>query len=123
MPIVRIPTNDQRNVRALIDTGSTASFVTVGSLKLFDHTISRDEITLNLNTMQGQKAMVCNKAQVNLPAKDTKPVVIECYVVPEIPAVKFSPFKPSRPIAEYLQGFDLNDPFPQSGGGSTCYWG
>ena len=107
----------------LIDTGSTASFVTVGSLNCFDHTILRDEITLNLNTMQGQKAIKCKKAQVTLPTNVAKPVVIHCYVVPEIPAVKFSLFKPSRAVAKYLEGFDLNDPFPQLGGESTCYGG
>ena len=47
MPILMAPTSKSEKARMLLDTGSTSSFITVGSLKLFKHDVVKRTILRN----------------------------------------------------------------------------
>ena len=117
MPIVWIPTKEGCEFKGLIDTASTTSFVTVGILYLLEHEFVDAIHDVKITSMHGSKSVSCRKALVHLPcgALNHK-IMIPCLVVDVLPTIHYPEFRPSKMVSTYLEDFNLNAPFPQTGG-------
>ena len=117
MPIVWIPTKEGCEFKGLIDTASTTSFVTVGVLSLLDHEFVNSTHDVKITSMHGSKSVSCRKALVYLPCGGlNRQIMIPCLVVDVLPTIHYPEFRPSNLVATYLEDFNLNAPFPQTGG-------
>ena len=86
LPVVVVPIQAKKRVvylRALLDTGSTASFITVSALSRIPSVIIESDIPLTMCTIQGMSREPSTKLRVNLKVKEGG-LPIECYKVPRI---------------------------------------
>ena len=69
LPVVVVPIQTKKGVvhlRALLDTGSTASFITVSALFRIPSVIIESDISLTMCTIQGMSREPSTKLRVNL---------------------------------------------------------
>ena len=69
LPAVRVPVQTKKNVvylRALLDTGSTASFIMVSALSRIPSVVIESEIPLTMCTIQGMSREPSRKLRVTL---------------------------------------------------------
>ena len=101
-------------VRALLDTGSTSSFVTVSALSSISYETLDSKVPLVIRTLQGETREVTQKVRINLTTQ-TSTLPVTCYVVPNITdIVKINGL--SRKERASIQRTVLNEPLSQRAG-------
>ena len=67
-PTLLIPVDCGRTrIRALLDTGSSSSFVTEETLNLVPHEILNSEVSLNIRTLHGETREKSKRVKISLP--------------------------------------------------------
>ena len=117
LPVVVVPIQTKKRVvylRALLDTGSTASFITVSALSRIPSVLIESDIPLTMCTIQGMSREPSAKLRVNLKVKEGG-LPVDCYKVPRIMQIGGG-FDLDGPTLKALEKFPLNEPVSARGG-------
>ena len=117
LPTLLVPISagdDIIKVRALLDTGSTSSFVTVSALSSIPYETLDSEVPLIIRTLQGETREVTQKVRISLKTQ-TSTLPVTCYVVPSITEI-FRIKCLSRKERNSIQQTVLNEPLTQRAG-------
>ena len=117
IPIVVVPIQTKKgdlHLRALLDTGSTASFITVSASLRIPSVIIESDIPLTVCTIQGMSREPSTKLRVNLKTEEGG-LPFECFKVPRIMQIgqgaEFDIL-----TRQALEHIPLNEPLSERGG-------
>ena len=117
LPVAVVPIQTKKGVvhlRALLDTGSTSSFITVSALsRILSFTIESD-IPLTMCTIQGMSREPSTKLRVDLKVNEGG-LPVECFKVPHIMQIGHE-VELDVPTQKVLENISLNEPLSERGG-------
>ena len=107
-PTLLIPVEHGRTyIRALLDTGSSSSFVTEDTLRLVPFEVLNSDVSLNIRTLHGETREKSKRVKIRLPGNGGELSVV-CYVVPHIASL--DPGTDQIKSSKLLAKLSLNDP-------------
>ena len=119
LPTLLLPVKTKQGVkklRALLDTGSTASFIAAESLKGLPHKVIESGISLMIRSIQGSRSQQSNKVEIRLSEKGKGGLTIVCFVVPYISQI-YRDQKIRNINHPEIRKLSLNEPLSQRQGG------
>ena len=99
-------------VRVLLDTGSTANFIKVGTSQRLEHSVIKNSVTLSVKTLHGQQTKICRKIKFVLQTRGGENLEFEAYEVDDIMTVPATDLK-DQGLANSLNKRNLNEAFPR----------
>ena len=124
LPVAVVPIRTKKGVvhlRALLDTGSTALFITVSALSRIPSVVIESDIPLTMCTIQGMSREPSTKLRVDLKTNEGG-LPVECFKVPRIMQIGHG-VELDVPTQKALENISLNEPLSEWGGKLDLFLG
>ena len=100
-------------LRALLDTGSTANFVTVSASRKLNLKVSDDSVTLSINTLHGKHTANSRKIACDLVDKEGREIQISAFEVDKVMTTNHIDLPDDEELRHHLKNKTLNENFPR----------
>ena len=100
-------------LQALLDTGSTANFVTVSASHKLILKVSDDSVTLSINTLHGKHTANSRKIAFNLIDKESREIQISAFEVDKVMTTNHIDLPDDEQLRHHLTNKTLNESFPR----------
>ena len=98
-------------LRALLDTGSTANFVTVSASHKLNLKVSDDSVTLSINTLHGKHTANSRKIALGLVDKEGREIQISAFEVDKVMTTNHIDLPDDEELRHHLKNKTLNETF------------